>query len=109
MIPDIIAGLPDLEIEKGLFGPRLTLDRAWASDVLELMKRECIQELELTRFRRMERDSLDFLVEVPWLKGFRLLDRSLENISGIHYLSELRYLHMSDYSRKSITLIDFLF
>jgi len=89
-------------IERGRFGPKLTLKRAWSEDVPELMKREGVQELQLSRIGAVDRDSLDFLADVPWLKGFSLLDIAIEDIEGVHFLTELRYLHLSDYSRKRI-------
>ena len=96
-----------LELRNGVCGPQLLVDTEWTEDIQRLMVRENIADLVLKRTRVFQRQSLGFLEQVPWVQRFTLLDLVIQDIDGVHALPELRYLHMSDYSRKPIRFSNF--
>ena len=95
-------------IVKGLrFGKRFILDGKWSDDLPRLFIEEGIEELVVGELRGAVRDSIDFLAQVPWMKSFMLSDLLIKDISGVHFLTELRSLDMSDYSGKPIDFSHF--
>ena len=61
-----------------------------------------MEEIEIIRLRDPAGMGLAFLQEVPRLKCFKLQDKTIDDIAGIHFSTELRHLHMSDYSAEPI-------
>lgn len=99
--------MKDWEIDSGVYGKRLTLHVDWSDSLIRVFEREQIQEIVLFKPNNSGFSSLDFLGKVSWLKSFTLLDLLTENISGIHFLSDLRSIYMGDYSKKAIDFASF--
>lgn len=68
------------------------------------MRREGIRELHLNPARGWSDTGIDFLREVPWLDGLKILDLTIEDISVIHTLPRLRDLSIETYC---LTPLDF--
>lgn len=96
-----IAGNP-FRVRQGVFGAKLVMTGAWDSRVACYMRDADILELELSYVNgfRPGADSIDFLADLPQLLGLRLALPSLELLSPINQLSQLRYLSI-DLSRSA--------
>jgi Leucine-rich repeat (LRR) protein len=92
------------EIERGKYGQRLVLTGPWSSDIAAYMHRERIGELYLNHARGWSGDSIEFVGALPDLIAFGILDFTIQDVSPIHRLTNLRALEISTYCK---TPIDF--
>jgi hypothetical protein len=92
-------------LERGIYGPRITVTGAWTPSIAEYMRRESVRELYLNHARGWSGTTLDFLATVPELVAFSILDFTLKDVTPIHQLTTLRALEVSTYCD---TKIDFL-
>lgn len=91
-------------IEQGKFGPQVVLESAWDDDVAKFMRTRAISELQVNYARGFVGKDLSFLEALPELKVLWIIHRTIEDVSAIHRLHELRSLKVDTYCR---TPIDF--
>jgi len=96
-------------LERGIFGPRLTLTGPWSQSIAEYMRREQIRELYLNHSRGWRGTTLDFLTGFQELEAFSILDFTIDDVSPVHQLTGLRALELSTYCRTKIDFGQFPF
>lgn len=90
--------------EDGEFGRRLVLHGAWRDDTLEYMNAWGIRELVVNYAQGFEGKDIAFVEQLPDLEAFWIIHRTIDDISPIHHLRDLRSLKVHTYCR---TAIDF--
>ncbi len=70
----------------------------------EVCARKKVAELELNWANGFKGDNLSFLQNLPFLTSFTICDYNIKDISGVHYLVNLRHLKISTYCK---TALDF--
>ena len=80
------------------------LNQGWTPEVLDFIKENKIDKLQLNEAFGWHGDNLDFLREMEWLAWFFIIDHQIKNISGINALRNLEFLHVSTFC---MTRIDF--
>ena len=94
-------------ITEETFGPKLTLRGAWTKELAILAVSRNVRHLDIQLLADPLEIGLGFLADIPRLKRLDVLDATVKNIAGIHLLSELRYIDMSDYSKEPIDFTKF--
>lgn len=94
----------DYAIENGVYGRRLVLLGDWTESYRDLMQREGIAELSINYARGFSGGSVEFLRDIPFLRGLHFIAYAVKNIAAIQSLTELRSLYLA--SRGDQTAID---
>lgn len=89
-------------IEEGKYGPRMALRGIWDESLLEIMRQKGVKELYLNYVWGWQGKDLSFLSKLKFLKAFGILDRNKIDISGIHYLTDLKSLHVDTYCQSEV-------
>jgi Leucine-rich repeat (LRR) protein len=84
-------------LERGEIGPRVVVTGAWSREVADYIRREQVPELYLNHARGWKGGDIEFLAELPALRGFGILDFTIRDVSPIHHMHELRYLEVATY------------
>lgn len=90
--------------EDGEFGRRLVLHGAWRDDTVKYMSAHGIKELVVNYAQEFEGKDIAFVEQLPELEAFWIIHRTIDDISPIHNLRNLRSLKVHTYCR---TAIDF--
>jgi len=91
-------------VEEGKYGPWLVLEGNWSDCVRSYMIQNDVRGLILNYARGWVREDLSFLEALSFLEGFQIIERNIDDISGLHVLHRLKYLKIATYCR---TAIDF--
>lgn len=94
-------------VERGIYGKRLVLTGPWDQSVAEYLQREHIRELYLNHARGWRGTTLDFLAGLPALDAFSIIDFTINDVSPIHQLSDLRALELSTYCDTEVNFARF--
>ncbi len=98
---------PSFTLERGFFGPRVTLTGPWSPSIGDYLRQEGVLELYLNHARGWTGGNLDFLKTPPQLVAFSIVDLTIADISPIHHLSELRALEISTYCATAVNFAQF--
>jgi len=61
-----------------------------------------LKELELNQAKGWKRCDLSFLRELPGLQALTIIDMGIRDVSGVHFLHELRYIDINTYCKTEI-------
>lgn len=86
-------------LEKGDYGPRLSVNGPWLESIRDVIKEKKVVELVLRAQSGWKGIDVDFLSEFDSLVAITLQDYSIKNISGIYKLHALKYLNVQVASR----------
>lgn len=92
------------KIERGRRGPRVSPTGEWDDSIALYMKKNGIRELFLNSARGWRGRTMDFLEDLTELEGLWIIDSTVDDISPIHCLKNLKALSVTTLSR---THIDF--
>ncbi len=88
------------KIVNGRYGPRVVLTGAWAPEIGKWMQRRGVTELECNYLYGCKLDgSCEFLKEIPFLTGIRIVNQNLRDLSPLSDLPALRSLELSHVPR----------
>jgi hypothetical protein len=94
------------ELRPGIAGPRLRLLGGWRDEFAELVQSGDVVEIEANYAFGWDGD-LSFVSRVPELRGLLVFDWTLEEISVVHRLHELRVLELHTYDRGELDFAAF--
>lgn len=94
-------------IEEGRYGRQLVLQSSWSDDVGRFMRSEGIKELYLNYARGFVGDDISFVSQLPELEVLWIIHRTIDDVSPIHALHELRSLKVDTYCRTAIDFSQF--
>ncbi len=102
----VMNDLPEgLEIEEGVYGPRLVLLSEWAPRYAEYMRHNDILELEVNYAKGFRGADLAFLSQIPFLVGLAVVAYHLRDLAPVHDLHQLKSLKIA--ARGDTSRIDF--
>ncbi|CCQ90855.1 hypothetical protein NITGR_430022 [Nitrospina gracilis 3/211] len=96
----------DFDIEKGIFGKKMVVKGKWKDKNKIVLIEQNVKELELNSGKGWKDRRVDFLKNLDFLQSLTIrgIGEPIEDISGIHYLNQLKYLDVETYCK---TKIDF--
>jgi len=79
----------------------------WSEEIKEYIKDNKIKGLYLNDARGWEGDNIEFLKELPELEYFKIIDYSIEDVSPVHYLKNIRILKIYTYCNTELNFLEF--
>lgn len=89
-------------VEQGRSGQILVVRSAWNDALITLMRQHDIRELELNYAKGFIGKDLSFLERLTDLVVLLLTHRTIDDISAIHHLQQLRVLEVNTYCKSAI-------
>lgn len=100
--------MKSFSIEKGKYGKRVVaLTSAISDEMLKVLRRNDIKELELNDGKGWRGKNIDFIKEFSNLVAFEILRFTINDVSPVHYLHNLRRLHIDTYCKTPIDFSSF--
>lgn len=96
-----------VKFEDGEYGRRAVVTSFWTSDTAGLLLANNVYELELNHAKGWRGRDLSFLINLPQLRVFKIIDWEIPSIEPVHFLHELRVLEMMTYCRTAIRFSEF--
>lgn len=74
-----------IRIEEGEYGPRAVVTSAWSAKMTDYLLTNGIVGLELNDGKGWRGNDLSFLIKLPQLVSFEILDLKLSSVDPIHF------------------------
>jgi len=91
-----------IKFEQGEYGRRAVVTSAWSEEMTEYLLKDEVLELELNDGKGWRGADLLFLVRLPQLFAFKIIDFKIRSVDPIHCLNELRALEVITYCQTEI-------
>lgn len=102
-----MASIKGVQLEEGDYGRRAVVSAAWSAEMTEYLLANNVIELELNTGKGWRGGDLLFLEKLPRLQSFEIFDFAISSVAPIHFLQELRTLHVSTYCQTEIRFSTF--
>jgi len=89
-------------MEEGELGARLVATGPWSGEALQAAHGEDVVELELNYAKGWKGQGVEFLREVPQIRGLIIADWNIRDISPVHDLHDLRLLRLSTHCKTDL-------
>ena len=96
-------------LENGVYGPRALVTGPWNNVLEQALKAEHIAELELNYAKGWHGNRLTFLSEFPDLSAFEIVDRTIQDVSPVHFLKKLRAMRILTHCITELRFSEFPF
>lgn len=83
------------KVVRGVYGQRVALTGSWEEEIGRWMTRHGITELECNHVNGCKLESYDFLSEIPFLTGLRIVNQDPKDFSPLSQLGGLRSLEIT--------------
>jgi len=83
------------------------LKSRWNSNFVNIILNGGIVAIELNYAKGFKGENVDFLAEVPFIHGLKIIDYNLKNVKGIHHCKSLTFLEVSTYCKTEINFTEF--
>jgi len=97
----------NIEFSNGTYGLKAVVKTTWEDSFLKLLIDKEVVELELNDGKGWRGDNIDFIESLPNLEALTIIDFNIKSIDSVRYLSELKYLELITYCKKSIDFHSF--
>jgi len=94
-------------VEDGTYGSRVVVTSSWSPGVTKYILDNDVKELYLNYAWGWKGDDIAFLSELTNLEAFFILDWAIRDISPIHFLRSLKFMHVSTYCGSKIDFAHF--
>jgi hypothetical protein len=96
-----------VKLEDGEYGRRAVITSSWTTETTRDVIAQNAAELELNYAKGWRGHDLDFLQELPQLQAFNIIDWQIPSVEPIHFLRELRSLHVSTLCKSAVRFGEF--
>lgn len=96
-----------VKLEDGKYGRRAVITSSWTSETTRYVIARDAVELELNYAKGWRGRDLDFLEGLPQLRAFEIIDWEIPSVEPIHFLHELRSLHVSTLCKTAVRFGEF--
>ncbi len=94
-------------VEDGAYGSRVVVTSSWSPGITKYIQDNDVKELYLNYAWGWKGNDLAFLSELTALEAFFILDWAIRDISPIHFLRRLKFMHVSTYCDTKIDFAHF--